>query len=58
MERKRDLDRSWGALRNRLETSLPSMVREFNAEVVRLGLEGIVTGGRAGDESGLDGRFR
>jgi len=42
MEKKRDLDRSWTELRGRLDPVLESEIEAFNAEVVRLGLAGIV----------------
>jgi hypothetical protein len=47
MERKRDLDATWSALKATLESSLEARVAAFNEEVKRLGLEGIlVTPGR------------
>ena len=42
LERKRDLDQSWQEVRGRLESILDTEVEVFNAEVARLGLEGIV----------------
>jgi hypothetical protein len=44
VERKRDLDQIWGPLQRRLQDTLESEVAAFNAEVARLGLEGIVIG--------------
>ncbi len=42
MERKADLDRMWSGVRDRLDALLETEVAAFNAEVGRLGLEGIV----------------
>lgn len=42
MEKKRDLDRSWVQLRDRLEVLQEAEIAAFNAEVSRLGLVGIV----------------
>jgi hypothetical protein len=44
MERKRDLDQIWVPLQRRIQDTLESGVSAFNAEVARLGLEGIVIG--------------
>jgi photosystem II stability/assembly factor-like uncharacterized protein len=44
MERQADLDRMWSGVRTRLEAFLEAEVAAFNAEVRRLGLEGIVLG--------------
>ena len=42
LERKADLDRTWSEARGRLVALLEAEVAGFNAEVRRLGLEGIV----------------
>jgi hypothetical protein len=42
LERKADLDAEWSALRARLEAVLDEGVTAVNAEVRRLGLEGIL----------------
>jgi hypothetical protein len=42
IQRKRDLDQIWGALQRRLQSTLDTEVAAFNAEVTKLGLEGIV----------------
>ena len=45
LERKRDLDAEWGVVRDRLEAVLAGELADFNAEVERLGLGGIVLPG-------------
>jgi len=42
MERKADLDVIWSGIRSRLDPLLTQLIAEFNGEVKRLGLEGIV----------------
>jgi hypothetical protein len=42
MERKADLDLIWSGIRSRLDPLLDQLIADFNAEVARLGLEGIV----------------
>ena len=42
VERKRDLDQIWEPLQGRLQSTLDTEVAAFNAEVTKLGLEGIV----------------
>ena len=42
MARKRELDGIWSRVGARLEEVLEAEVAAFNAEVARLGLEGIV----------------
>jgi photosystem II stability/assembly factor-like uncharacterized protein len=45
LRRKADLETAWVELLGALEPALDGAYESFNAEVVRLGLEGIVTGG-------------
>ncbi|MCG6987167.1 MAG: glycosyl hydrolase [Gemmatimonadetes bacterium] len=45
MDRKRDLDAAWATLGSEVDAALRQSVSAFNAEVKRLGLEGIVLAG-------------
>ena len=49
IERKQDLDQIWEPLERDLQDTLESEISTFNAEVARLGLEGIVLAGGGED---------